>query len=68
MRRAIVDIALIAGGASWLAGYGMAELTSVTGEPLGMRTYRIIIADGVISDRRQVEAEDTCATESYEPI
>jgi hypothetical protein len=45
-----------------------AELTSVIGKPLGTQTYRIMIADGAISDRRQVEAEDTCTTESYEPI
>ena len=68
MRRDIVHIALTAGGALWLAGCGMAELTSVIGKPLGTQTYRITIADGVISDRRQVEAEDTCMIESYEPI
>jgi hypothetical protein len=45
-----------------------AELISVTGKPLGTQTYRITIADGVISDRRQVEAEDTCMSESYEPV
>jgi hypothetical protein len=45
-----------------------AELTSVIGKPLGTQTYRITIADGVVSDRRQVEVEDTCTTESYEPI
>lgn len=135
MRRDIVHIALMAGGALWLAGCGMAdvrspvpefmrarapepapleappdikrmlsekldsvftstshpehvrvseprhnlrgpgwtacvraELVSVIGKPLGTQTYRITIADGVISDRRQVEAEDTCLTESYEPV
>lgn len=45
-----------------------AELVSVIGKPLGTQTYRITIADGVISDRRQIEAEDTCMTENYEPI
>ena len=45
-----------------------AELVSVTGKPLGTQTYRIMIEEGVISDRRQVEAEDTCMTESYEPV
>jgi hypothetical protein len=54
-------------GPGWTACV-MAELTSVIGKPLGTQTYRITIADGVISDRRQVEAEDTCTTESYEPI
>jgi len=54
-------------GPGWTACV-RAELTSVIGKPLGTQTYRITIADGMISDRRQVEAEDTCATESYEPI
>jgi hypothetical protein len=68
MRRDIAHIALTAGEALWLAGCVKAELTSVMGKPLGTQTYRITIADGVISDRRQVEAEDTCMIESYEPI
>ena len=54
-------------GAGWTACV-KAELTSVTGKPLGTQTYRISISNGVIFDRRQVEADDTCATESYEPI
>ena len=54
-------------GPGWTACV-RAELTSVIGKPLGTQTYRITIADGVISDRRQVETEDTCTTESYEPI
>jgi hypothetical protein len=54
-------------GPGWTACI-RAELTSVMGKPLGTQTYRITIADGVISDRRQVEAEDACAAESYEPI
>jgi len=33
-----------------------------------MQTYRIEISDGVISDRRQVEADDTCFSENYEPV
>ena len=45
-----------------------AELISVIGKPLGTQTYRITIADGVILDRRQVEAEDTCMFESYESV
>jgi hypothetical protein len=45
-----------------------AELTSVMGKSLGTQTYRIFISEGVIADRRHVEAEDTCAIESYEPI
>ena len=54
-------------GPGWTACV-RAEVISVTGSPLGPQTYRIAISDGVISDRRQVEAEDTCLNESYEPI
>jgi len=54
-------------GPGWTACVS-AELTSVIGKPPGTQTYRITIADGVISDRRRVEAEDTCTTKSYEPI
>ena len=54
-------------GPGWTACV-KAEIISVMGKPLGTQTYRIMISDGVISDRRQVEAEDTCVTESYEPI
>lgn len=45
-----------------------AELDSVMGKPLGTQTYRVTISGGAISDRRRVGAEDTCASESYEPI
>jgi hypothetical protein len=45
-----------------------AELTSVMGKPLGTETYRVSINGSVINDRRRVEADDTCASESYEPI
>jgi hypothetical protein len=45
-----------------------AELTSVVGKPLGTQTYRVFIDGGVISDRRQAEADDNCLTETYEPI
>jgi hypothetical protein len=54
-------------GTGWTACV-KAELTSVTGKPLGTQTYRISISNGVISDRRHVEVEDTCGNESYEPI
>lgn len=54
-------------GPGWTACV-RAEVISVTGRPLGTQTYRIEISDGVIADRRQVEAEDTCLIESYEPI
>ena len=45
-----------------------ADVTSVTGKPRGMQTYRIMIAEGVIQDRQRIEGEDTCAIESYEPV
>ena len=54
-------------GPGWIACV-KAEVVSVTGKPLGTQTYRVEIADGVIADRRQIEPEDTCATETYQPI
>jgi hypothetical protein len=45
-----------------------AELNSANGKPLGTQTYRITISGGVIIDRRRAEAEDVCASETYEPI
>jgi hypothetical protein len=45
-----------------------AELTSATGTPLGTQTYRVSISGGVIMDRHRVEADDNCASETYEPI
>ncbi|OCK55089.1 hypothetical protein LMTR3_10010 [Bradyrhizobium sp. LMTR 3] len=54
-------------GPGWTACV-KAEVVSVTGKPLGTQTYRIEISDGAIADRQKVEAEDTCATESYEPV
>jgi hypothetical protein len=54
-------------GPGWTACV-KAETTSVTGKPLGTQTYRITITDGVVSDRRQTEADDICVGESYEPI
>jgi hypothetical protein len=45
-----------------------AEVMSVTGKPLGTQTYRVEISGGLIADRRQVEPEDTCTGETYEPI
>jgi hypothetical protein len=55
------------GGLAWTACV-RAEVTAVNGKPLGTQTYRISIIEGVISDRRHVEADDTCVTENYEPI
>ena len=52
-------------GPGWTACV-KAEVISVIGKPLGTQIYRIEISDGVISDRRQVEADDTCFGENYE--
>jgi hypothetical protein len=54
-------------GAGWTACV-RAELMSVIGKPLGTQTYRVSINGGAIFDRRQVEADDNCLTENYEPI
>ena len=54
-------------GPGWTACV-RAEVVSVTGNPLGTQTYRVEISDGAIADRQKVEAEDTCSTESYEPV
>jgi hypothetical protein len=54
-------------GAGWTACV-KAELNSATGKPLGIQTYRITINEGVILDRRRVEEDDTCLSETYEPI
>jgi hypothetical protein len=54
-------------GPGWTACVS-AELTSVTGRPLGAETYRITISNGAIIDRRRAEADDNCGSESYEPI
>jgi hypothetical protein len=54
-------------GQDWTACV-RADLTSVNGKPLGTETYRITISGGVILDRRRIEANDTCASETFEPI
>jgi hypothetical protein len=54
-------------GSGWTACV-RADLTSVTGKPLGTVTYRLTVSGGMIIDRRRVEADDNCASESYEPI
>src|ERR1700730_9269789 len=54
-------------GLGWTACV-RAELTSVTGKPLGAETYRVTSSEGVITARRRVEPDDPCASESYEPI
>ena len=54
-------------GLGWTACV-RAELTNTMGKPLGLETYRITISGGVIIDRRRAEPEDTCASETYQPI
>jgi hypothetical protein len=54
-------------GSGWTACV-RAELTSAMGKPLGPQTYRITISGGAIIDRRRAEAEDNCASETYQPI
>jgi hypothetical protein len=45
-----------------------AQLTSATGTALGIQTYIVTINGGKVVDRRRAEADDLCASESYEPI
>ena len=54
-------------GPGWTACV-KAEVNSANGQPIGTQTYRIFISEGDIIDRRRVEADDNCLTESYEPI
>jgi hypothetical protein len=54
-------------GSAWTACV-QAELNSVIGKPLGTQTYRVTITGDRIVERRRAEEEDTCATETYEPI
>ena len=54
-------------GSGWTACV-RAELTSAMGKPLGAQTYRVTISGGVIVDRRRVEADDTCGSETYAPV
>jgi hypothetical protein len=54
-------------GTNWTACV-RADLNSVIGKPLGTQTYRLTINAGAIIDRRRVEDEDNCSSESYEPI
>jgi hypothetical protein len=54
-------------GPGWTACV-KAELTSVVGRSLGTQTYLVTILGGIIQDRRRVEADDNCASETYEGI
>ena len=44
-----------------------ANVTGATGKPMGTQTYRIMIADGKIIDRRSDEDSDNCSSENYQP-
>ena len=54
-------------GPGWTACV-KAEVDSVIGRSLGTQTYLATISGGIILDRRRVEPDDNCASESYEPI
>lgn len=54
-------------GPNWTACV-RADLNSVMGKPLGTQTYRITVASNAIVDRRRVEDDDNCASETYEPV
>jgi hypothetical protein len=54
-------------GPGWTACV-KAEVNSANGQPIGTQTYRIVISEGDIVDRRRVETDDNCLTENYEPI
>ena len=45
-----------------------AEVNSATGKVIGVQTYRIVIADGKIVDRRRSDSDDNCGSENYQPI
>lgn len=53
-------------GPGWIACV-RADVSSVTGQPL-TQTYRITISGNAIADRRRVEDDDNCGSETYEPI
>jgi hypothetical protein len=44
------------------------RLREIRFKPLGAETYRITISGGAIVDRRRVEPDDNCASESFEPV
>jgi hypothetical protein len=54
-------------GLNWTACV-RADLNSVMGKPLGTQTYRLTVSSNAIVDRRRVEEEDNCSSETYEPI
>jgi hypothetical protein len=54
-------------GPGWTACV-KAEVTSVAGRSIGTQTYLATISGGIILDRRRVEPDDNCASETYEAI
>jgi hypothetical protein len=54
-------------GMNWTACV-RADLNSVMGKPLGTQTYRLSISGNTIVDRRRVEDDDNCSSETFEPI
>ena len=44
------------------------ECLRESGRDVGEQTYRIIINDGEIADRKRVGGEDNCVSEKYTPI
>ena len=54
-------------GLNWTACV-RADLNSVMGKPLGTQTYRLTVSGNTIVDRRRVEDDDNCASETYEPV
>jgi hypothetical protein len=55
-------------GQGWTACVRALQLISATGVPLGAQIYRIMISGGLIVDRRRIDADDNCLSETYEPI
>jgi hypothetical protein len=45
-----------------------AQLTSATGTALGIQTYIVTISGGKVVDRRRAGDDDTCSSDTYEPI
>ena len=54
-------------GMNWTACV-RADLNSVMGKPLGTQTYRLTVSSNAIVDRRRIEDDDNCSSETYEPI
>jgi hypothetical protein len=55
-------------GQGWTACVRALQLVSATGAPLTAQIYRIVISGGLIVDRRRIDADDNCVSETYEPI